>query len=73
MKALKVNTATGEVTETTADTLACEICQHFACICGIRTEHEKGCKFRRAATCAFPIACDHGRDVCPVCDPCTCS
>ena len=36
-------------------------------------EHVEGCRRRKAATCAIPIECDHGFDVCPVCDPCTCA
>lgn len=35
-------------------------------------KHKAGCKFLRAATCAIGIECDHGRDVCPICDPCEC-
>jgi hypothetical protein len=71
-KALVVSTSTGEVRETTTDALACDTCKHFACVCGIREKHHEECRFRVAATCAIPIECDHGRDVCPTCDPCTC-
>lgn len=53
----------------TADACTCE---HIACVCNLRLRHAEGCKFRRSATCAIPIECDHGRDVCPECDPCTC-
>ena len=35
--------------------------------------HHYRCKFRVAETCAIPIVCKHGFDVCPQCDPCTCS
>lgn len=53
--------------------VACEACQHFACVCEVRRLHEEGCKLRRAATCPVAIACEpHGRDTCPICDPCTC-
>jgi hypothetical protein len=52
--------------------LACERCQHLACVCDIRAAHAEGCPYRTAATCAVAIACDHGFDVCPVCDPCAC-
>ena len=48
-------------------------CEHLTCVCLINREHELGCKFRRAATCAVPIECEHGSDVCPSCDPCTCN
>lgn len=36
-------------------------------------EHRQGCRTRTAATCAVPIECEHGYDVCPRCDPCTCA
>jgi len=42
------------------------------CRCTYEAEHDPGCPFRRAATCPVGIECDHGHDVCPVCDPCTC-
>jgi hypothetical protein len=35
--------------------------------------HVPGCRTRIAAECAVPIECHHGYDVCPECDPCTCS
>lgn len=35
--------------------------------------HIAECKYRRACDCAIPIACTHGYDVCPQCDPCTCN
>lgn len=54
------------------DPVPCPDCEYFACICNIRARHAQGCKFRTSATCAIPIACDHGFDVCPDCDPCTC-
>lgn len=40
--------------------------------CGIRRMHRRRCKFRRAAAGAVGIECEHGYDVCPICDPCTC-
>lgn len=50
----------------------CPSCGHFACICNILKDHAEPCLYRRAATIPIGIACDHGRDVCPECDPCTC-
>lgn len=35
-------------------------------------KHNERCKFRRSATCAVAIECEHGYVVCPICDPCTC-
>lgn len=51
---------------------SCPKCKHISCVCEILTAHKKGCSFRLASTCAIPIECDHGFDVCPTCDPCTC-
>jgi len=53
--------------------VGCDTCGHLACVCAILKEHEEGCRFRLAAACAVPIECDHGYDVCPQCDPCSCS
>ncbi len=51
---------------------ACDVCGHYGCVCAIKVAHVEDCSFRRAATCAVGIECEHGRDVCPICDPCTC-
>jgi hypothetical protein len=51
---------------------ACPKCKHFACVCKTLEEHHESCLFRLAVTCAISIECDHGFDVCPTCDPCTC-
>jgi len=52
--------------------ISCSHCGHFACVCSILENHLDGCQFRLAATCSIPVECDHGFDVCPTCDPCTC-
>lgn len=53
--------------------VTCGVCGHFACVCGIRAEHVEACRYRAAAACPVAIfECDHGHDVCPICDPCTC-
>jgi hypothetical protein len=52
--------------------VACPTCQHFACVCGIKATHKPDCPFLRAQVCSVGIECDHGYDVCPTCDPCTC-
>ena len=46
--------------------------RHIDCICNVKDSHDSDCKFRRAIQCPVAIECDHGYDVCPVCDPCTC-
>ena len=35
--------------------------------------HKTDCLFFRAVACTTPIACEHGYDCCPECDPCTCA
>lgn len=47
-------------------------CNYLACVCNVRRNHKKKCKFRRAVECPVSVPCEHGRDVCPECDPCTC-
>lgn len=47
-------------------------CGMIRCVCLDARKHDKGCAFRRALTCAVGIECEHGYDVCPICDPCTC-
>lgn len=51
---------------------ACITCGHFACVCPVIRDHAEDCKYRRAVACAVAVECDHGLDVCPICDPCTC-
>lgn len=48
-------------------------CDMIECVCAFARGHEKLCRFRVALTCAIGFSCkEHGFDVCPVCDPCTC-
>lgn len=35
--------------------------------------HDRKCLFARAVRCPAAIECEHGYDVCPTCDSCTCS
>jgi hypothetical protein len=50
---------------------ACKKCDHFACVCNILATHNEKCLYRLATT-GVAIECEHGYDVCPRCDPCTC-
>lgn len=50
----------------------CKTCGYFECVCHIVANHEERCRYRVAATCAIPISCACGYDVCAKCDPCTC-
>ena len=35
--------------------------------------HDRTCLYARAVRCRVAIECEHGYDVCPTCDPCTCA
>lgn len=53
--------------------LGCPACGNLvACVCALRREHASDCRFRRAAELSVELACDHGYQACPTCDPCTC-
>jgi len=47
-------------------------CGQIQCVCSHVKGHKVKCKFRVSTLCAVPIECEHGFDVCPQCDPCTC-
>ena len=48
-------------------------CGLLQCACAEARQHKKECVYRLALTCAIPIECEeHKRDVCPICDLCTC-
>ncbi len=42
------------------------------CICQLQKAHKPDCRFMRAARLSVELACDHGFQACPICDPCTC-
>lgn len=72
-KALLVDLTAGTVKEVPASSIGCDTCGHLACVCSIIANHpDPECEFRISATCPTPIECDHGYDVCPTCDLCTC-
>lgn len=50
----------------------CSKCEFIECVCDIIETHLESYKFRKAATFKVAIECDHGYDVCPECDSCTC-
>lgn len=53
--------------------VVCGKCRRLdACVCGVERRHKESCPFRRAVACPVAIECEHGYDVCPTCDPCTC-
>ena len=56
-----------------AELVGCAVCGHLACVCATKAAHADGCAYRRAVTCPAAIECEHGYDVCPTCDPCTCN
>lgn len=47
-------------------------CGMIECVCAQVAPHVEGCRYRRSMLCPVAIACEHGYDVCPECDPCTC-
>lgn len=47
-------------------------CKQIRCVCDIILAHKKDCQLRVSSTCPIPIECQHGYDVCPSCDVCTC-
>lgn len=56
-----------------ADALGCKKCGNLvSCTCGISATHKATCRFRRAAALPFELACEHGYQACPICDPCEC-
>lgn len=51
----------------------CDCKMIHECVCRQLRGHAEECPYRRAVVCPVAISCeDHGRDVCPVCDLCTC-
>lgn len=52
--------------------IGCKKCGFICCICQVQKDHEPGCTYRLSMQCPVGIECDHGYDVCPLCDPCTC-
>jgi hypothetical protein len=36
-------------------------------------DHRRDCEYRRAAIAGLAYECEHGHDLCPICDPCTCA
>ncbi len=60
----------------TADPLAvfCPTCGIIreGCVCELQKTHKPGCRFLRAASLSVELACEHGFQACPICDPCDC-
>lgn len=53
--------------------VACPVCGNLAsCTCDVAAKHKPDCRFRRAAELSVELACAHGFQACPQCDPCTC-
>jgi hypothetical protein len=47
-------------------------CGMLSCVCHLTAGHAKECRYRISLLCPVGIECEHGWDVCPICDPCTC-
>src|SRR5262245_53527217 len=56
------------------DEVFCQVCGVIkeSCICDLKKKHKETCRFLRAARLSFELACDHGFQACPECDPCDC-
>ena len=52
--------------------MICPICEREVCSCDVDTLHKPDCRFRKSAQCAVGIECEHGYDLCPICDKCNC-
>jgi hypothetical protein len=47
-------------------------CGIIGCVCAEAERHDPDCPWRKALLCSVGIECEHGYDVCPTCDACTC-
>lgn len=52
--------------------MKCRGCGYVTCVCNVQIAHRPGCRYRRAALLTVELACEHGYQACPTCDPCTC-
>jgi hypothetical protein len=69
---LVLNTETQAVTPVAEADIFCGTCGFIDCICQVQQTHLEGCLYLAAMRCPVGIECQHGYDVCPTCDPCTC-
>jgi hypothetical protein len=47
-------------------------CGLIICVCEKIKGHALECRYLVSMLCPVAIACEHGLDVCPECDSCTC-
>jgi hypothetical protein len=47
-------------------------CGMISCVCKKIAFHRAHCEYRKALVTPVAIECEHGVDVCPKCDSCTC-
>jgi len=47
-------------------------CGLISCVCKVVRVHKQDCRFRISLVCPVGIACEHGSELCPICDACTC-
>lgn len=47
-------------------------CGQIECVCAWVADHATYCRFRRSVLCRVAFECEHGYDVCPICDACNC-
>lgn len=58
-------------TTRTAEREACA-CGQIECVCRMVAGHSPDCRFSKSVLCPVAIECEHGYDVCPICDACNC-
>jgi len=42
-------------------------------VCDARKEHQPTCQYLKSLECPVGIECEHRLEICPKCDPCTCT
>ncbi len=47
-------------------------CKMISCVCDQVRWHRPTCRLRKSLLCPVAIECEHGKDVCPTCDACSC-
>lgn len=53
--------------------IGCAKCGNLVtCTCKLAVKHKPKCRYFRAAQLGIELACEHGLQACPKCDPCSC-
>lgn len=65
-------TMIGEVISERADGAPDPCGMGVTCVCELQLRHQPKCRFLLASQLSVELACEHGFQACPTCDPCTC-